>query len=62
MGSACVCELGDVFVYLFNDEFKMTRKPVYKMKFDTLIPKMMSVFTLTRTFMVKIQVKGRGTA
>ena len=28
----------------------------------TLIPKMMSVITLTCTFMVKIQVKGRGTA
>ena len=57
-----VRELGDAFVYLFSDEFKMTQEPVYKMKFDTLVPKMLSVFTVTLTFMVKIQVKGRRTA
>ena len=63
IGADChVRELSDVFVYLFSDEFKMTQEPVYKMEFGTLIPKMLSVFTLTFTFMVKIQVKGRGTA
>ena len=57
-----VRELSDIFVYLFSDEFKMTQELLYQLEFGTLIPKMLSVFPLTFTFMVKIQVKARGTA
>ena len=39
----------------------MTQEPIYNMKFDTLILNMLSIFTLTFTSMVKVQVKGRET-